>query len=186
MDVESIGALRPVQYLRLVEGEGYRGRGAPMPTPWRFVQQQLDLGTEVNGAVFSIDEQGEHGEVFTRRWIVELILDLSGFTADRDLAGLVALEPSCGSGAFLVPMTERLIDSCRRHGLRTCCPVLVPYLEEDVDPEVYHHIWLLAPETRNLDRVVLENVHSLHSLFFESPSPFPTILDLLPLCFSES
>jgi hypothetical protein len=66
--------------------------------------------------VFSIDEQGEHGEVFTRRWIVELILDLSAFTADRDLAGMVALEPSCGSGAFLVPMTERLIDSCRRHG----------------------------------------------------------------------
>lgn len=87
-----------------------------MPTPLRFVQQQLDLGTEVNGAVFSIDEQGEHGEVFTRRWIVELILDLSGFTADRDLASMVALEPSCGSGAFLVPMTERLIDSCRRHG----------------------------------------------------------------------
>lgn len=86
-----------------------------MPTPSRFVQQQFDLRTEVNGAVFLIDERGEYGEVFTRRWIVELILDLSGFSADRDLASMVALEPSCGSGAFLVPMTKRLIDSCRRH-----------------------------------------------------------------------
>jgi len=65
--------------------------------------------------VFKIDEQGEHGEVFTRRWVVDLILDLSGFTIDRDLGGMVALEPSCGSGAFLAPMTERLIESCHIH-----------------------------------------------------------------------
>jgi len=55
------------------------------------------------------------GEVFTRRWIVDLILDLSGYTPDRDLGGTVAVEPSCGKGAFLVPMVERLIESCRRH-----------------------------------------------------------------------
>jgi adenine-specific DNA-methyltransferase len=57
----------------------------------------------------------EHGEVFTRRWVVELILDLAGYTADRDLAGLRAIEPACGSGAFLVPMVERLATSARLH-----------------------------------------------------------------------
>ncbi len=83
----------------------------------RYEQRQLslDLGQEVDPHVFQIDEAGEHGEVFTRRWVVELILDLSGFTADRDLGGMVAVEPSCGSGAFLAPMTERLIESCRVH-----------------------------------------------------------------------
>jgi hypothetical protein len=83
----------------------------------RYEQRQLslDLGQEVDPHVFQIDETGEHGEVFTRRWVVELILDLSGFTADRDLGGMVAVEPSCGSGAFLAPMTERLIESCRIH-----------------------------------------------------------------------
>ncbi len=65
--------------------------------------------------VHQIDEADEHGEVFTRRWIVELILDLSGYTADKDLGGMVAVEPSCGAGAFLVPMVERLIESCSRH-----------------------------------------------------------------------
>ena len=83
----------------------------------RYEQRKLslDLGQEVDPHVFQIDEAGEHGEVFTRRWVVELILDLSGFTVDRDLGGMVAVEPSCGSGAFLAPMTERLIESCRIH-----------------------------------------------------------------------
>ena len=59
--------------------------------------------------VFQIDVTGSHGEVFTRRWVVELILDLAGFTADRDLASLTAVEPSCGAGAFVVPMVERVV-----------------------------------------------------------------------------
>lgn len=62
------------------------------------------------------DLEVEHGEVFTRRWVVELILDLVGYTPDRDLATLVAVEPSCGVGAFLVPMVERLTESCGQHG----------------------------------------------------------------------
>ena len=57
----------------------------------------------------------EHGEVFTRRWVVELILDLVGYTTDKNLAELSAVEPACGSGAFLVPMIERLIASARTH-----------------------------------------------------------------------
>ena len=54
--------------------------------------------------------------MFTRRWIVELILDLAGYTSERDLAAQRAIEPACGSGAFLGPMVERLSRSCRLHG----------------------------------------------------------------------
>ena len=79
-------------------------------------QMSLDLDEGACTEVFQIDESGQHGEVFTRRWVVELILDLAGFTADRDLATMIAVEPSCGAGAFLVPMVERLVESCRRHG----------------------------------------------------------------------
>jgi len=78
-------------------------------------QLSFDLGLGVNAEVYRIDEADEHGEVFTRRWIVELIFDLAGFTVDRDLGNLAAVEPSCGTGAFLVPMTERLIASCNLH-----------------------------------------------------------------------
>jgi adenine-specific DNA-methyltransferase len=57
-----------------------------------------------------------YGEVFTRRWVVEVLLDLTGYTADRDLGALHLLEPSCGSGAFLEPAVERLIASAKAYG----------------------------------------------------------------------
>ncbi len=53
--------------------------------------------------------------MFTRRWVVELILDLVGYTADRDLLSMRAVEPSCGSGAFLVVAIERLLASAELH-----------------------------------------------------------------------
>lgn len=62
------------------------------------------------------DLDGDHGEVFTRKWVVELILDLVGYTIDRDLGELIAVEPACGTGAFLGPLVERLSASCRHHG----------------------------------------------------------------------
>ncbi len=54
------------------------------------------------------------GEVFTRPWVVELILDLAGYTPDRDLATLLGVEPACGEGAFLGPMIDRLLVSAGR------------------------------------------------------------------------
>lgn len=59
---------------------------------------------------------GEHGEVFTRRWVVEMILDLAGYRADEDLGSAAIVEPSCGCGAFIIPIVERLAESCERHG----------------------------------------------------------------------
>ncbi|HEV7774020.1 MAG TPA: N-6 DNA methylase [Conexibacter sp.] len=78
--------------------------------------QQLAFAMEANLALSPEEEAaGEHGEVFTRRWVVDLILDLAGYTPDRDLACRSALEPACGSGAFLLPMIERLVASAARH-----------------------------------------------------------------------
>lgn len=56
----------------------------------------------------------EYGEVFTRRWVVETMLDLVGYTPDRDLTRMRLIEPSIGSGAFIVPVVERLLASARR------------------------------------------------------------------------
>ncbi len=83
-----------------------------MPAP-----RQLSL-IEVPVALAELtrDPGSDYGEVFTRRWIVELILDLVGYTEDKDLAGRRLVEPSCGTGAFLVPVVDRLIASCRRYG----------------------------------------------------------------------
>lgn len=58
-----------------------------------------------------------YGEVFTRRWVVDAMLDLVGYTADRDLTKLTAVEPSVGSGAFWIPMVERLLLAAERRGI---------------------------------------------------------------------
>src|ERR1035437_1126982 len=56
------------------------------------------------------------GAVFTKRWVVELILDLAGYTVNEDLAGQRVIEPSAGHGAFVVGIVEGLLESCRIHG----------------------------------------------------------------------
>lgn len=58
----------------------------------------------------------EYGEVFTRRWVVDLILDLVGYVTERDLGEQTLIEPSCGSGAFLGPIIDRLIASAATFG----------------------------------------------------------------------
>jgi len=58
----------------------------------------------------------EAGVVYTKPWMVELVLDLAGYVPERRLAELVALEPSAGDGAFLSAMVRRLVESCERHG----------------------------------------------------------------------
>lgn len=62
-------------------------------------------------------EETEYGEVFTRQWVVDTILDLVGYTPDKDLSKARLVEPSIGSGAFLVPVVGRLIDSAQRFGV---------------------------------------------------------------------
>jgi hypothetical protein len=55
------------------------------------------------------------GVVFTRRWVVELMLDGCGYMPTKDLADLTIVEPSCGEGAFISPIVERLLDSLSLH-----------------------------------------------------------------------
>lgn len=52
----------------------------------------------------------ERGAVFTRREVVDFILDLIGYTSDRPLQQFRLLEPACGHGDFLLPAVERLLD----------------------------------------------------------------------------
>ena len=59
----------------------------------------------------------ERGAIFTRREVVDFILDLVGYTPDRPLFKYALLEPSFGEGDFLLPAIERLIESARVHEL---------------------------------------------------------------------
>ena len=58
-------------------------------------------------------ESGSRGAVFTRREVVDFILDLAGYTEDQPLHKKRLLEPSFGGGDFLLPITERLLSVWR-------------------------------------------------------------------------
>lgn len=85
-----------------------------------YAQQSLpaDGAHAASLAASRLEEGHDYGAVFTRRWVVELILDLVGYVPAADLAVQWAIEPACGSGAFLGPIVERLSRSCRQHGRR--------------------------------------------------------------------
>lgn len=69
------------------------------------------------GSVAPIPEEAvANGEVYTRRWVVDMILDLVGYTPERDLSSVTITDPACGGGAFLRGIVQRLSDSCRKHG----------------------------------------------------------------------
>ena len=80
-----------------------------------LAQQLALLDPERPMADWTPDPNGEHGEVFTRRWVVDLVLDLVGYDPALDLGANTIVEPSCGYGAFLLPIVERLVTSCRQH-----------------------------------------------------------------------
>jgi hypothetical protein len=100
---------------------------------------------------------------------VELLLDLAGYAAPRNLVDARAVEPSAGEGAFLLPMVARLLASCRAQhrpwldcldslrgydvdatALRQCRRKLHQLLQEagvsDTDAEVLLTAWLVEAD----------------------------------------
>lgn len=65
-------------------------------------------------ALFANSPATERGAVFTRPGVVEFMLDLSGYTSDRELTSLRVLEPSFGEGEFLLAIISRLLAAFTR------------------------------------------------------------------------
>ena len=72
----------------------------------------------VTDAVNALASAGieQRGAIFTRREVVDFVLDLTGYTIDRPLMKLRLLEPSFGGGDFLLPAIDRLLDVWIRAG----------------------------------------------------------------------
>lgn len=109
------------------------------------------------------------GVVYTREWVVKLLLDLAGYAAPRNLVDARAVEPSVGEGAFLLSMVTRLLGSCRTQqrpwldclnslraydidgaALRRCRRKLLQLLTTvgvpDIDAEVLLRAWLVEAD----------------------------------------
>lgn len=57
----------------------------------------------------SNSENRERGAIYTKREVVEFILDLIGYIPRPGLESEQLLEPSFGEGDFLIPAVERLL-----------------------------------------------------------------------------
>ena len=76
----------------------------------------LEISINVRSEIKRASENGTEarGAIFTRKEVVDFILDLAGYTAEKPLYKFRLLEPSFGEGGFLIPIVERLIRSFRR------------------------------------------------------------------------
>lgn len=92
----------------------------------RGIQQALFAPPVPPRTEFPVETKGV---VYTKRWVVELLLDLAGYRPEDNLVDAVAVEPAAGDGAFLGPIVERLTDSCQRLGrpLSECRNSLIAY-----------------------------------------------------------
>ena len=57
------------------------------------------------------------GQIFTRRWVAETLLDLAGYRIHQPLERMTIVEPSVGEGAFLAPILQRLLDRSLGRGV---------------------------------------------------------------------
>lgn len=72
----------------------------------------------ITAAVTALATAGveQRGAIFTRREVVDFILDLTGYTAEQPLLKMRLLEPSFGEGDFLIPAIERLLSAWDKAG----------------------------------------------------------------------
>jgi hypothetical protein len=96
----------------------------------RGIQQSLFAPPRALRQVPSYEAKGV---VYTKRWVVELLLDLAGYRPECNLVDVQAVEPAAGDGAFLGPMIARLVDSCVRldRPVLDCANSLIAYELDD-------------------------------------------------------
>lgn len=76
---------------------------------------------------------GQHGDVFTSPAVVSFMLDLVGYTANKDLSKTTILEPSCGEGEFIIEIVHRLLESSLRYNFYFSTAFLDNVFAFDVD-----------------------------------------------------
>ena len=112
------------------------------------IQAVLDRLAEARGA--------ELGAVFTKREVVEFVLDLAGYRAEEDLTHASLLEPSCGRGDFLLIAVERLLDSYIRY--KSTDREIVPTLHDAIRAVELHRGTYVATYNSTLDLLMRRSV----------------------------
>lgn len=70
--------------------------------------------TEAVHALAHLSEAEDRGAIFTKREVVDFVLDLVGYTPNKALHKQSLLEPSFGKGEFLLAAIERLLSAWKK------------------------------------------------------------------------
>lgn len=98
-----------------------------------------------------------HGDVFTQPLVVNYMLDLVGYIADRDLSHISILEPSCGEGEFVVEILRRLSASAKSFNF-------------DADKAAHANVFAYEMDSAKIEKA-LQRIESLH-LGYQNISTF--------------
>ncbi|TFD75460.1 hypothetical protein E3T54_12090 [Cryobacterium sp. Sr8] len=83
-------------------------------------------------------EEKSRGAIFTRHSVVDFMLDLLGYTADRPLHTLSILEPSFGGGRFVLSAVDRLLNAWRRAGGEDAADLVNAVRAVELDSNTFH------------------------------------------------
>lgn len=92
----------------------------------QFTQTLFPNSAPVAFAVDALAESNadNRGAIFTRREVVDFILDMVGYVPSSDLHAMRLLEPSFGHGDFLLPAVERLMSSVKSKKMKPSSDLL--------------------------------------------------------------
>lgn len=96
----------------------------------------------------------ERGAIFTRREVVDFILDLAGYRTDRPLHRMRLLEPSFGEGDFLIPALDRLLTCWNAAGR----PHPIPALSDAIRAVELHGATFRKTRGRIVSRLVAAGI----------------------------
>lgn len=89
-----------------------------------------------------------HGDVFTKSSVVCHMLDMVGYTPDRNLSAVRVMEPSFGEGEFVVEILRRLALSASLHHFDVC-------------EAAHHNLFAYEIDAEKVRRTI-EKLRSLH------------------------
>jgi len=93
----------------------------------KIIQEFLPGLSPVASAVEELAQAStdDRGAIFTRKEVVNFILDLVGYVPTIKLQEARLLEPSFGHGDFLIPAIERLLDSVQKQKIKPNAKLLI-------------------------------------------------------------
>jgi len=141
---------------------------------FNFAEVDRDILGDVYQGYLPTDERKRLGEFYTPKEVIEYILDAIGYKPENEIRGKKILDPSCGSGGFLVEATQRLMERYKRVGFNFNDPYDAKQIIEGCIGSIYgldiHPFASFIAEMNLLFQLVdLYNTIRQHDKYYELP-----------------